>query len=103
MRGKVISPVERRNSRVPPYVIILGCLEFFAVLLLNIRGLEPKILVLIGTTWGWGGADGGPKIASLCPVGDNIGRFGEVHVVERGIKIVSMGIVSLSNVSLPRG
>ena len=50
-------------------------------------------MVLIGTTWGWGGADGGPKIASLCPIGGNIGRFWEVNAVERGIKIVSMGIV----------
>lgn len=88
---KVISPVKRRNSRVPPYVVVLGCLEFSVVFLFNIRGLEQKLVVLIRATWGWGGADGGPKIASLCPISGNIGRFWEVNAVERRIKIVKYG------------
>lgn len=93
MSKKIIGPVTRGNSGVPAYVIVFRCPKCLTFFLLNIQGLEPKIVGFIGTTWRRGRADGSCKIASLSPIGGYIGGFGEVNFVKRGI-IIRMGVVS---------
>ena len=94
MSRKIIGPVARGNSGVPAYVVVFRrpkCLTFF---LLNIEGLEPKIVVFVGTAWRRGRADGSSKIANLSPIGGYTGGFWEVNFVKRGIIIIRMGVVS---------